>query len=158
MLSASLIAKTGLKADIDDKSEWRQFFRLVSALFAREEKKPVYETFKDYNDEKFVSSFNKNNKKGAQIVDGDKGDYKIVIKAEKLDFGSGAASVVWGFGAGGSKIWGTLTVIDQNSGNTICTLEIDEVDGGSSYTEVGRRCDTAEHLSELLAKLIKKSK
>ena len=107
---------------------------------------------------KFVEAFNKNNKKGAQIVNGDKGDYKIVIKAEKLDFGSGAASVVWGFGAGGSKVWGTPTIIDQNSGDAICTLEIDEVDGGSSYTEVGRRCDTAEHLAELLAKLIKKSK
>lgn len=55
--TASLIAKTGLKADIDDKSEWRQFFRLVSAFFAREEKKPVYETFKDYNDEKFCEDY-----------------------------------------------------------------------------------------------------
>ena len=49
-------------------------------------------------------------------------------------------------------------VVWQKSGDKVCTLEIDEVDGGSSYTEVGRRCDTAEHLAELLAKLIKKSK
>ena len=55
--TASLISKTSLKADIDDKSEWRLFFRLVSALFAREEKKPVYETFKYYDDSKFCEDY-----------------------------------------------------------------------------------------------------
>lgn len=39
--TASLISKTTLKADIDNETEWRNFFRLVSALFAREEHKPV---------------------------------------------------------------------------------------------------------------------
>lgn len=55
--TASLIAKTSLKADIDDKSEWRNFFRLVSALFAREENSPVYETFKDYDEVKLCEEY-----------------------------------------------------------------------------------------------------
>ena len=106
----------------------------------------------------FIECFNKYNKKGTKIVSGDDADYKMVIKADKLDFGSGAASVVWVFGAGVRKIWGTLTVVDQSTGDTICTVEIDEVDGGSSYSEVGRRCDTAKQLANLLADRIKKGK
>lgn len=47
--TASLISQTTLKADLKDDSEWRGFFKLVSALFANEEHKPVYHTFSDYS-------------------------------------------------------------------------------------------------------------
>lgn len=39
--TASLISNTTLKADMDNAQEWRGFFKLVSALFSREENKPV---------------------------------------------------------------------------------------------------------------------
>ena len=55
--TASLISQTTLKADIEDNSEWRGFFKLVSALFAKEENKPVYEDFADYDKTKFCTEF-----------------------------------------------------------------------------------------------------
>lgn len=55
--TASLISQTTLKADINDNSEWRGFFKLVSALFAKEEKKPVHESFADYSMTMFCTEF-----------------------------------------------------------------------------------------------------
>lgn len=55
--TASLISQTTLKADIQDNSEWRGFFKLVSALFARNEGKPTYKTFSDYSQEKFCTEY-----------------------------------------------------------------------------------------------------
>lgn len=55
--TASLISQTSLKADIADGSVWRGFFKLVSALFAHEEKKPVYKSFADYSEERFCEEY-----------------------------------------------------------------------------------------------------
>ena len=55
--TASLISQTTLKADIQDNSEWRGFFKLVSALFARDERKPVYKTFASYTQELFCTEY-----------------------------------------------------------------------------------------------------
>ena len=55
--TASLISQTTLKADIDDNSEWRGFFKLVSALFAKDEGKPVYKDFAQYDKARFCTEF-----------------------------------------------------------------------------------------------------
>lgn len=55
--TASLISNTTLKADIKDDSEWRGFFKLVSALFARDERKPVYKDFADYDEERLCIEY-----------------------------------------------------------------------------------------------------
>lgn len=67
--TASLISKTSLKADLDNAQEWRGFFKLVSALFSREEQKPVLklydgcttkqlcDAFSDYKKKKLVDQF-----------------------------------------------------------------------------------------------------
>lgn len=55
--TASLISQTSLKADLKDGSEWRGFFKLVSALFAKDEQKPVYKDFADYGNERFCAEY-----------------------------------------------------------------------------------------------------
>lgn len=55
--TASLISHTTLKADIDTHQDWRGFFKLVSALFAREEGKPVHERFKDYTMKRYCQEY-----------------------------------------------------------------------------------------------------
>lgn len=55
--TASLISQTTLKADIKDNSEWRGFFKLVSALFARDEGKPVYKTFAHYTQKMLCTEY-----------------------------------------------------------------------------------------------------
>lgn len=48
--TASLISQTTLKAEVADGSEWREFFRLVSALFSKEEDRPVLASYKGISD------------------------------------------------------------------------------------------------------------
>ena len=55
--TASLISNTTLKADIDNEAEWRGFFKLVSALFAREEGKPVHARYAGYTQKMLCDEF-----------------------------------------------------------------------------------------------------
>lgn len=55
--TASLTAKTTLKAEIGGAENWRGFFRLVSALFAREEGKPLQSQFTDYTKADFCREY-----------------------------------------------------------------------------------------------------
>lgn len=55
--TASLITKTTLKADADNQHDWRNFFKLISALFAREERKPVHTSFANYSEKNFCSEY-----------------------------------------------------------------------------------------------------
>lgn len=55
--TASLISRTSLKANIDDNSIWREFFKLVSAIFAKKENCPVNETFCDYTHEQYCNEY-----------------------------------------------------------------------------------------------------
>ena len=55
--TASLISGTSLKASIQDGSVWREFFRLVSAVFSRKEGKPVLEEYSEHNDERLCGEY-----------------------------------------------------------------------------------------------------
>lgn len=55
--TASLTARTTLKADIGGAEDWRGFFRLVSALFAKEEGKPVHGQFAGYDKADFCREY-----------------------------------------------------------------------------------------------------
>lgn len=61
--TASLISRTSLKANIEDGSVWRDFFRLVSAIFAQREQCRVADEFANYTHEdycrKYVDCLNK---------------------------------------------------------------------------------------------------
>lgn len=89
----------------------------------------------------FIENFNKRNKKGLQIVEEGKADYKIKFIVDKLDFGNtGAAVVFGGFGsAGGAEVTGKLIVTDK-AGKEVVKYDIHEVRGGGTtdFTE-GKR-------------------
>ena len=55
--TASLISKTSLKADIENEKEWRGFFKLVSALFSREEDKPILTQYRESSKEQLCTDF-----------------------------------------------------------------------------------------------------
>ena len=55
--TASLISGTSLKASIQDGSVWRDFFKLVSAVFSKKEGKPVLKEYADYNDEQLCGEY-----------------------------------------------------------------------------------------------------
>ena len=55
--TASLISRTSLKANIDDNSIWREFFKLVSAIFAQKENSPVNDTYIGYTHEQYCNEY-----------------------------------------------------------------------------------------------------
>lgn len=55
--TASLISRTSLKANIEDGSIWREFFKLVSAIFAKREDKPVPQEFVGYSHDDFCKAY-----------------------------------------------------------------------------------------------------
>ena len=55
--TASLITGTSLKASIQDGSIWREFFKLVSAVFSKKEGKPVLEEYASYTDEQICGEY-----------------------------------------------------------------------------------------------------
>lgn len=55
--TASLISRTSLKANIEDNSIWREFFRLVSAIFAQKENCPVNHRYAGYTHEQYCRDY-----------------------------------------------------------------------------------------------------
>lgn len=55
--TASLISRTSLKANIEDGSIWREFFKLVSAIFAQCEGCAVAEEFETYTQEEYCRKY-----------------------------------------------------------------------------------------------------
>lgn len=55
--TASLISRTSLKANIEDNSVWRDFFRLVSAIFAQKENSPVNLRYAEYTHERYCNDY-----------------------------------------------------------------------------------------------------
>ncbi|MBR4265421.1 MAG: RelA/SpoT domain-containing protein [Bacteroidales bacterium] len=62
--TASLIAKTSLKANLNDNSIWREFFKIVSAVFSYSEKRPLIELYKMYKHEQLCAAYSKIDKDG----------------------------------------------------------------------------------------------
>lgn len=96
----------------------------------------------------FIQDFSKLFK-NLPIVDGD-ADYRIEIKVAKID----QYIKVMGWIPGPStKVWGTLTVTDLRSGETLLTIEIDECDGGASPSPDESFSDSFESIACQLVKL-----
>jgi hypothetical protein len=106
--------------------------------------------------DEFVKEFNSDNKKGLKVNRGQaaKSDYRMVIDLKKMDLGSGAASVLIGFGAGGVRMYCDITVYEGK--NPVAVLKGDGVNGGSGYTESKRLRDAFEEMAEDTVKTLKK--
>lgn len=57
--TASLISGTSLKASIKDGSVWREFFKLVNAVFSIKESTALHERFKGYTEWRFCDEYSK---------------------------------------------------------------------------------------------------
>lgn len=61
--TASMIDRVSLKADVDDGSEWREFFKLVSAIFSKEENMPVLSEFESLSSKELCNEYFRFNNK-----------------------------------------------------------------------------------------------
>lgn len=98
----------------------------------------------------FIEEFSERNDKLQFVKTEEEATYKITIKVTKVD----EFINVMGFISGPCiRVWGTLTVTDVKTGESLLVVEIDEIDGGSAPTTDRAFNDTFGQLGEKIAKL-----
>lgn len=98
----------------------------------------------------FVEEFSDRNDDLIFVKDEAEAKYKMTIQVTKVD----EFINVMGFVAGPCiRVWGTLTVTDVKTGESLVVVDIDEIDGGSAPTTDRAFNDTFGELGEKIAKL-----
>lgn len=98
----------------------------------------------------FIEEFSERNSKLKFVNSETEAKYKMTITVTKVD----EFVNVMGFIPGPCvRVWGTLSVTDAKSGETLLVVEIDEIDGGSAPTVDRAFNDTFGKLGEKIAKL-----
>ena len=99
--------------------------------------------------EEFTKAFNKKSK-GMQISDNASGaKYKIVVKVGNCDQYMGM-SCNWGQMQ--FKVSAVITIIDLETNETVCTVTVDEENGGCDYSPTDRITDSFASIGKELAK------
>lgn len=100
--------------------------------------------------EGFIEEFGERNSKLKFVKTEEEATYKMTIRVTKID----EFINVMGFIPGPCiRVWGTLTVTDVKSGESLIVVEIDEIDGGSAPTTDRAFNDAFGKLGEKIAKL-----
>ncbi|MDR1343556.1 MAG: hypothetical protein LBK18_09945 [Prevotellaceae bacterium] len=109
----------------------------------------------------FALSFNRENRKGAQIpfpLMEDAGDaaYKLVIRIESIDMGNGSRffNPFAPPKAGGIIISGAVDIVDTKTNEVVCTLKVNKVKGRGDVSESKRLSWMFGELAELICKLL----
>jgi hypothetical protein len=118
-------------------------------------------SLKDWEDDvrravdEFIKEWNGHNKKGLRLtVDKSAANtYRMVIKMKKLNFGSSAASMFIGFGAGGAQLVADIMIYKGK--DEVTRLKTDGVNGGSGISETSRMRDLFEEFAEDTVKTLK---
>lgn len=98
----------------------------------------------------FIEEFSDKNSKFKFVKDEAEATYKITVNVTKVD----EFVNIMGFIPGPCiRVWGTLTVTDVKTGESLLIVEIDEIDGGSSPTTDRAFNDTFGELGKTIAKL-----
>ena len=98
----------------------------------------------------FIEEFSERNSRLSFVKTEEEATYKMTIKVTKVD----EFINIMGFIPGPCiRVWGTLTITDVKSGDTLLVVEIDEIDGGSAPTTDRAFNDTFGELGQKIAKL-----
>lgn len=90
--TAELISQSSLKASLGDK-DWLEFFKLVSAIFARKEDRPVNVSYEKYSEEDYCKRFSEINVK-KRFIDQLKALVGAVSLTEENSFNGGYALIL----------------------------------------------------------------
>lgn len=106
----------------------------------------------------FIKCWNHDNEQGMQLTSAAGKEYIMVFVVKEMHMGSGAASMLVGFGAGGATMSGTMYILKGNHNVPLLTVSIDEQSGRSGMTEIARRVDLYGELAEDMVKTLQKTK
>ncbi|MGM9816836.1 MAG: hypothetical protein ACI304_07255 [Lepagella sp.] len=102
----------------------------------------------------FVREFNDNTKKFTMTENADEAQYEFIVKITNLDTFINVMSFKGGIGI---KIWGSITIKNKASGETIAVFTIDEEDNSGMTYQIAVE-ESFEGVAKYLAKRIKKGK
>lgn len=106
----------------------------------------------------FIKCWNHDNEDGMQVTATAGNEYKMVFDVSEMHMGSGAASMLVGFGAGGAKMSGMMYLFKGDNNVPVLVVKIDGQTGRSGMTELVRRTDLYGELAEDLVETIQKTK
>lgn len=106
----------------------------------------------------FIKCWNKDNDEGMQVTTSEDSEYLMYFHVKKMHMGSGAASMLVGFGAGGASMSGMMYIFKDMNSIPVLTVEIDNQTGRSGMTEIVRRTDLYGELAEDLVDELRKTK
>ena len=118
-------------------------------------------------DSYFMERWNDESKKNIKLVKEGTADYKIVVHIEELDLGSTAAAMFmpsFSRKTGACEVSGTIDVIDQKTGKTVCVFEINKLRGVATRSfevassETRRRGLTYKKMAQLVLEFAQKQK
>jgi hypothetical protein len=109
-----------------------------------------YDTRVKLMDEAFFTSFN-NNSKGLKLVNEGDAPYRLVFKVKEFERKQGPG--MWG--SCFIRVFGTLSILDAESGETALELEVDGVKGDTDFVETDRFPKTMDWLARDIFKLKK---
>lgn len=137
-------------------AEGNVFLEVIYDNASFDDKMPLTEKYSDieaktlisYNG--FIEEFASKKSRFNFVKDEAEATYKITINVTKVD----EFVNIMGFIPGPCiRVWGTLTVTDVKTGDSLLVVDIDEIDGGSAPTTDRAFNDTFGELGKRIAKL-----
>lgn len=102
----------------------------------------------------FIREFNENAKKFKMTDNADDAKYLFTVKITNLDTFVNVMSFKGGVGI---KVWGTITISDKETGNSVAVYNIEEEDNSGMTYNIAVE-ETFEGIAEFLARKINKGK
>ena len=121
-----------------------------------DDKMPLTEKYTDLDQKAvisyngFIEEFSAKNSKLAFVTEASEATYKITINVTKVDE---FVNVMGWIPGPCIRVWGTFTVTEVKTGESLLVVDIDEIDGGSAPTTDLAFNDTFGKLGEKIAKL-----
>lgn len=121
----------------------------------------------DTEDNYFMERWNDESKKSITLIKGGEADYKVIVHIDKLDLGSTAVAMfvpTFSRKTGACEVSGTVDIIDQKTGKTVCVLEISKLRGVATRafevasSETRRRGLTYKKMAQLILEFAQKQK
>ncbi|MCM1066641.1 MAG: hypothetical protein NC418_03590 [Muribaculaceae bacterium] len=125
-------------------------------------KHPLTEEYSDFDKltrdaaDEMREDFNDEARRCRMVADSTSAQFSMHIKINKID--SYIQPFSWTGMATVTKMWGVVKVTDLATGETICTFEIDELDGGRNNDYRDSFCDAFEELGEQIANRVNRAR
>lgn len=105
--------------------------------------------YKEEGEQHFINGFNEDSKMMKMVTEDSAADYIMNVEFTNFDKFYSVMSFVPGHK---HKVWATITVTDNKTGETVCTYKVKEFEGGRDFTVFDSYTEALRDLGSKLAK------